>query len=120
MTTIQKAVTLQKEILANATAIKKAPLTVLKKRWIDNDIILNMGFRESLIRGAIVLFLPWILLAINHNLLLYAAPVMVYLLVTALIHFCFIKYAWQHWVKHIPDPEVCDISKELDIPFDHI
>lgn len=120
MTTIQTAVTPQKKMLANATSIKKAPLTVLKKRWIDNDIILNMGFRESLLRGAIVLFLPWILLAINHNLLLYAAPLMVYLLVTALIHFCFIKYAWQHWVKHIPDPEVCDISKELDIPVEHI
>lgn len=120
MITIQTAATLQTEVPANATAIKKAPLTVLKKRWIDNDIILNMGFRESLIRGGMVLFLPWPLMAINPTLLIYAAPVMSYLLITALLHFCFIKYAWQHWVKHIPDPEVCDISKELDIPVDHI
>jgi hypothetical protein len=120
MTTIPTAVTTQKEIPANAKAIKIVPLTVLKKRWIDNDIILNMGFRESLIRGIIVLFLPWALLAINHNLILYAAPVMSYLLFTALIHFCFIKWAWQHWVLKMKTPEVCDFSKELDVPVDHI
>lgn len=120
MTTIQTAVTPQTEIPANATAIKKAPLTVLKKRWIDNDIILNMGLRESWIRGALVLFIPWPLLAINPTLLLYAAPVMSYLLITALLHFCFIKYAWQHWVLKMKTPEVCDFAKEMDVPVDSI
>ena len=58
MTKIQTAVIPQTPLPANATAIKKAPLTVLKKRWIDNDVILNMGLRESWIRGALVLFIP--------------------------------------------------------------
>ena len=120
MTTIQTAITPQKEILANATTIKKAPLSVLKKRWIDNDIVLNMGFRESLVRGGIVLFLPWPLLAINPSMLVYAAPVMSYLLITALLHFCFVKYAWQHWVLKIKNPEVCDFAKEMGIPVDSI
>ena len=56
------------------------------------------------------------MLAINHNLLFYAAPVMSYLLVTALLHFCFIKYTWQHWVLKIKMPEVFDFDKEMDIP----
>lgn len=120
MTSIQTAVIPQKEIPANAKAVKKVPLTVLKKRWIDNDIVLNMGFRESLLRGGIVLFLPWPLLAINPTLLIYAAPVMSYLLITALLHFCFIKYAWQHWVLKMKTPEVCDFAKEMDIPVDSI
>ena len=120
MTTIQTATTLKEEVPAKINEIKKIPLAVLKKRWIDNDIVLNMGFRESLMRGAIVLFLPWILLAINHNLLLYAAPVMTYLLITALIHFCFIKWAWQHWVLKMKTPEVCDFAKEMDVPVSHI
>lgn len=53
------------------TIEKIKPLVVIKKRWQDNDIILNMGFRESLIRGAIVLFLPWPLIAIDPTILLY-------------------------------------------------
>ena len=58
------------------------------------------------------------MLAINHNLLFYAAPVMSYLLVTDLLHFCFIKYAWQHWVLKMKMPEVCDFAKEMDITGD--
>lgn len=120
MTTIQTAVTPLIQLTANSISIKKAPLTVLKKRWIDNDIVLNMGFRESLVRGGIVLFLPWPLLAINPSMLVYAAPVMSYLLITALLHFCFVKYAWQHWVLKMKNPEVCDFAKEMDIPVDSI
>lgn len=96
------------------------PLVVIKKRCQDNDIILNMGFRESLIRGAIVLFLPWPLIAIDPTILLYVAPMMIYLFISSLVHFCSFKYAWQHFVQHKVTPEVCDISKELDIPVDHI
>ncbi len=120
MTTIQTTIATANELPSTTNQVKKMPLTVLKRRWLDNDIILNMGFRESLVRGAIILFLPWPLLAINHNLLLYAAPVMSYLLITALLHFCFIKFAWQHWVLKMKTPEVCDFSKEMDIPVDSI
>lgn len=91
----QTVVTPQKKMPANETTIQNVPLTVLKKRWIDNDIILNMGFRETLVRGGIVLFLLWPLLAINPTLLIYAAPVMSYLLITVLLHVCYFKYAWQ-------------------------
>jgi len=54
---------------ANANQLNENPLSVLKKRRVDNDVILNMGFKESLIRGAIVLFLPrpcWLLIIIYY------------------------------------------------------
>ena len=51
-------------------------------------------------------------------LLFYAAPVMSYLLVMVLLHFCFIKYARQHWVLKMKMPEVFDFAKEMDIPAD--
>lgn len=91
-----------------------------KKTWIERDIVLNVGFQESMIRGFITIFIPWPLLAINHNLLIYAAPVMFYLFVTALTHYCFIRYAWQHWVLKMKTPEVCDFAREMDIPVDSI
>lgn len=120
MTIIQTVVTPQKEMPANATAIQKVALTFFKKRWINNDVILNMGFRESLVRGGIILFLPWPLLAINPVLLLYPAAVISYLLITALLHFCFIKHAGQHWVFKMKTPGVCDFAKEMDIPVNSI
>ena len=120
MKNIQRITTPLPKVLPEKKQLKNIPLIVLKRKWIDNDIILNMGFRESLIRGLIVLFLPWPLLAINHNLLMYAAPVMGYLLITALLHFCFIKYAWQHWVLKMKTPEKCDFAKEMDIPVEEI
>lgn len=85
MIIIQTVTAPANEVPDNTNQLKKMPLTVLQKRWIDNDIILNVYFREILLRGAIVLFLPLQLLAVNHDLLFYAAPVMSYLLATALL-----------------------------------
>lgn len=86
-----------------------------KRTWLEKDIVLNVGFKESLIRCIIALFAP-IPLLVNHTLLFAAIPVMFYLFVTGLMHFCPIKYVWQHWVKHIPDPTICDLAIDLDIP----
>ena len=88
-----------------------------KINWFQKDIVLNVGFSESITRGLITIFIPWPLLIINHNLMIYVAgPLMFYLFISALTHFCFIRYAWQHWIKHIPDPMVCDFATELKIP----
>lgn len=91
-----------------------------KKNWLKNDIVLNIGFTESLQRGFLSIFIPLPLVFINHTLLFYAAPVMFYLFVSALTHFCFIRYAWQHWVKHIPTPAICNFATELNIAVDTI
>lgn len=76
MKTSQAVTTSSQAVPANKNEIKKMPLTVFKKRWMDNEVILNMGFRESLIRGAIVIMLPLLLLIIDPDLVSYATPIM--------------------------------------------
>jgi len=112
MTTIQQAMTTENAAIANTTFKREAAII----NWLEKDIILNVGFAESINRGLITIFIPWPLLFINPYLLLYAAPVMFCLFISALTHFCFIRYAWQHWIKHLPIPAICDFAADLDIP----
>ncbi|BDQ12092.1 hypothetical protein GCM10027036_34520 [Flavihumibacter cheonanensis] len=112
---------MKKNQLANTTENTVTANAILnKKAWIKRDIVLNVGFQESMIRGFITIFIPWPLLAINHNLLIYAAPVMFYLFVTALTHFCFIRYAWQHWIKHMKTAAICNFATDLNIPVEAV
>jgi len=123
MTTIQPATSTTNVVTANIIKNEnKHDIAEVKnkKSWLEKDIVLNVGFEESIKRGLITIFIPWPLLAINHNLLIYAAPVMFYLFVSALIHFCFIRYTWQYWVKHIPSPEICNLANDLHIPVEVI
>ncbi|MHB1921410.1 MAG: hypothetical protein ACYCOO_04160 [Chitinophagaceae bacterium] len=68
METIQAIGTLQEKIWE----LKKAPVEgnlkgeKQSKSWLERDIILNVGLKESFIRFFILLFLPWPFLAINH------------------------------------------------------
>ncbi len=94
--------------------------TTNKKTWLEKDIILNVGFKESIVRCMVSIFLPWPFVMAGHALLLYVAPVMFYLFVSGLTHFCLIRYAWRHFVKHIPDPLICDFATDLDIPVNAI
>ncbi len=90
--------------------------TATKKTWLEKDIVLNVGFTESIVRCMVSIFLPWPFLLINHYLVIIAAPIMFYVFVSGLIHFCIIRYAWTHFVKHIPDPVICDFALDLNIP----
>lgn len=111
MTTIQPATKNENPAAAN---------TKEKMTWLKRDIVLNVGFEESLKRGLITIFIPWPLLFINPYLLLYAAPLMFYLFISALTHFCLIRSAWQHWIKHQPTPTTCDFAIDLDTPVETI
>lgn len=85
------------------------------------DLVLNVGYTDCMKRGFITLFLPWPALLLNAHLLMIAlAPVMFYLFTSALTHFCFFKYAWQHWIKHLQTPSICDFAKDLHIPVETI
>lgn len=64
--------------------------------------VLNLSLRESLIRGMIAILLPMLLLLIDHKIILYFAPVIAYLYITALTHICPIRHAWRKITKH-PD-----------------
>ncbi len=119
MTTIQQAITTS--ILVTADKIKNEtslPTTAVthKASWLERDIVLNVGFAESMIRGLVSIFIPWPIMFINPLWMIYMAPLMFYFFVTGLVHFCPIRYAWRHWVKHIPDPLICDFAIDLNIP----
>ena len=69
----------------------------------SKEMVLNLGLEECLGRGFIAIFLPMALIFINPALVIFAAPVMMYLLITALSHFCILKHAWHSWVSGRPD-----------------
>lgn len=78
---------------------------IKRRRIAGHDIILNVSFQESMIRFIIVIFLPIIVLFIAKDLVIYTAPVMGYLFLSALVQFCVIKYIWQRYIKHQPAPD---------------
>jgi hypothetical protein len=69
----------------------------------SKEMVLNLGLAECLARGFIAILLPMGLTLINHHLVFFAVPVMIYLLITALSHFCILKYAWQPWISRRQD-----------------
>ena len=66
------------------------------------ELQLNLNLRECLIRGGIALVIPASMVLINPRLIFFAAPVIVYLYITAIIHYCPIKHWWRRY-KHEPD-----------------
>jgi hypothetical protein len=73
-----------------------------QQRQSGKGLVLNVGFAESLKRGLITVFLPWIPAFGNPYLLISIASVMSCLLTIAVTRFCFVRYAWQHWIRHLP------------------
>lgn len=71
-----------------------------------HDIHLNVSLGESIVRGLIAIFLPWPFIAVDPVWLIAGAPIAAYLLITALTHFCFFRYIWQHQFTHkiVDDP----------------
>ena len=87
------------------------------KNWLKRDIVLNVNFQESMVRCLVALFVPWFCVFGGPTALIYVGlPIMFYLFTSGLIHFCFLRYAWQHWVKHIPTPAKCQFAFDLNIP----
>jgi hypothetical protein len=64
------------------------------------DIRLNVSFKEAMIRFGITLGLPMIMLLIDPRLIIYTAPLMAYLFLSGITHFCVIKYIWYRFIKH--------------------
>jgi|GEM_PF-1844038 len=65
--------------------------------------VLNLNLRESLLRGLVAVLLPMLMLLIDHRILVYFLPVIVYLYITAMIHICPLKHLWRLKVLHVPD-----------------
>lgn len=92
----------------------------LTKTQQSNDLKLNVSFGESILRVFIAIFIPWPVMFINTDLLLYAAPVMFYFFISGLLHFCIFKFAWKRWIKKDVEPYICDFALELHIPVETI
>jgi hypothetical protein len=70
-----------------------------------SELATNIDFQGSLVRALIGVLFPGILLLIDYHLMIYAAPVAMYLFITAMIHFDVIKWAWLRWKKK-PEPNM--------------
>ncbi len=98
-------------------ALKKTVPPFIKKRKIaGRDIILNVSFQDSMIRFGAMVLLPIIVLMIDKNLVIYTAPILAYLFITALTQFCIIKYVWHRYIKHEPEPVPPEYGKDPHYP----
>ena len=88
---------------AQPDAFKSGSL-ILKKRFAQHDLVPNINFKEALVRFGFTLLIPMAMLGIDKHLIIYTAPVIAYLFVTAIAHFCVIKYVWHRYIKHEPAP----------------
>lgn len=87
------------------------------ENWFERDIVLNVNFQESMMRCLVALFVPWFAILGGPKVIIYVGtPVMFYLFLSGMIHFCFVRYTWQHFIKHIPTPEKCQFAIDLNIP----
>ena len=89
---------------------------IRRRRIAGNDIILNVSFQESMIRFGVLLILPMLVLFIDKHLVIYTAPIIGYLMITAVIQFCVIKYAWHRYIKHEPPPVKPEYGKDPNYP----
>ncbi len=93
---------------------------IRQKRIAGRDIVLNVSFQDSMIRLGILLLLPVLVLLIDKDLIIYTAPVIGYLFVTAVIQFCVIKYVWHRYIKHDPALVLPEYGKDPNYPEESI
>ncbi len=105
-----------KKLTTNLTTANEPRVEGAIVNWMKKDIVLNVGFRESMERALMAIFVPWPLICINRDLIFAAIPIVFYLFISGLVHFCPIRWVWFHIVAHISDPKICDFALELRIP----
>jgi hypothetical protein len=97
-------------------AIQPKVVPVLWKRNGGKDIVLNVSFKDALIRFGLTIFIPIVVLLIDVHLVIYTAPVIAYLFLTALIRFCVIKYWWHHYALNERTPVIKPYGTDPDYP----
>lgn len=93
---------------------------IRRRRIAGHDIILNVSFQDSMIRFGILLILPMLALFIDKHLVIYTAPVIGYLFITAVSQFCVIKYVWHRYIKKEPAPSRPEYGKDSNYPEESI
>jgi hypothetical protein len=89
----------------------QVPIEISRK-----DIRLNVSFKDAMIRFGITLVLPMIMLVIDKRLIIYTAPVMAYLFISGITHFCYIKYVWHRYIKHEPPVALPPYGENINYP----
>jgi hypothetical protein len=90
--------------------------TLNRKRIGGIDVVLNVSFKDLLIRFGILILLPILVMLIDKNLIIYTVPICIYLLTTVLFQFCAIKYLWLRFVKNEPPPLEHEYGKDPNYP----
>jgi hypothetical protein len=80
------------------------------------DVRLNVSFRGAMIRFGITLALPMIMLLIDPHLIIYTTPVIAYLFLSGITHYCVIKYAWRRFIKHDPPVALPRYGENMNYP----
>ncbi len=96
------------------------PIIPLKKIKVRHDIVMNVGFKDILIRVGIALLLPMLTAFTDTHLIIYISPVIFYLFVSALTRFCIVKYAWRRFIKHEPALQSPKYGKDPNSPEESI
>jgi hypothetical protein len=99
-----------------SAAVAKVNFLHVPIKIAGKDIVLNVSFKEAMIRFVITLFLPMLMLIIDKHLIIYTAPVMAYLFITGITHFCFIKYAWHRFIMHEISEEPLPYGENPEYP----
>ena len=69
-----------------------------------------------MIRFGITLFLPLSMLLIDKHLIIYTAPIIAYLFMSGITHFCVIKYLWHRYIKHEPAQDLRAYGEDPEYP----
>jgi hypothetical protein len=69
------------------------------------ELATNVSLRATLIYAVAGVLLPVFVLLIDRHLLIWVAPISMYMLICALTHFDVIKWMWLRWKKK-PEPNM--------------
>jgi hypothetical protein len=69
------------------------------------ELATNISLRATLTYAVIGVLLPVFVLLVDHHLLIWVAPISMYMLICALTHFDVIKWMWLRWKKK-PEPNM--------------
>ena len=72
------------------------------------ELATNISLRGTLIRMIVGLLLPVFVLLVDRHLLIWVAPISMYLFICALTHFDVIKWLWLRWKKK-PEPNMNEL-----------
>jgi hypothetical protein len=96
--------------------IKRKLPGILWRRNDGKDIVLNVSLKDALIRFGFTILLPILALLIDAHLIIYTAPVIAYLFLSAIIRFCVIKYIWHRYIAREPAPTPKAYGKDPNYP----